>query len=176
MSWLSYRTSIYNINHTQIQNFFSRGGLKDNSVYQGKSVVYFWTFWTPPLDLCMIMIFCQFQCECMTWENVPHFTMHVCVHVCTHNTCTNGIKLSPPPQNVFIYIFFQSADIFTYWSTYLVYRSWRSGVQRGDRRPWGYRTPRCLGSWCGSRTRLEGQRTSSNQCPSRSLISDTKYI
>lgn len=102
MSWMSYRTSIYNNNHTQIQKIFSRGGLRDNSVYQGKSEAYFWIFWTPPLDLCMNMIFCQFQCECMTWEKVPHFTMHVRVY--THNTCTNGIRLSPLPPKKCIYI------------------------------------------------------------------------
>lgn len=173
---MSYRTSIYNNNHTQIQKIFSRGGLRDNSVYQGKSEAYFWTFWTPPLDLCMIMIFCQFQCEFNAWHE-KKFHILQCMYVYIHITHVQmELDWAPPPKNVFIYIFFQSADIFTYWSTYLVYRSWRSGVQRGDRRPWGCRTPGCLGSWCGSRTPLGGQHTSSNQCPSRSLISDTKYI
>lgn len=103
---MSYRTSIYNNNHTQIQKIFSRGGLRDNSVYQGKSEAYFWTFWTPPLDLCMIMIFCQFQCEFNAWHE-KKFHILQCMYVYIHITHVQmELNWAPPTKKcIYIHIF-----------------------------------------------------------------------
>lgn len=108
---MSYRTSIYNNNHTQIQKIFSRGGLRDNSVYQGKSEAYFWTFWTPPLDLCMIMIFCQFQCEFNAWHE-KKFHILQCMYVYIHITHVQMELDWAPPPKMYLYTYFFNRQTF----------------------------------------------------------------